>query len=239
MAFENDLRFPLHPFTKRVLQHFNVCPSQFSPNFWGVLVGLLVIFRDKGLGVPSIALLLDFFSVKEVVEGFLYISKRSSAKLIISDLPSSHKFWKERYFFVSGHHWEYNPFDRENTLGVPAVWTTPENLRELSFVLVCLRFLRSRDVSDIALVVWSSGARPNLNPEDEEVKRKLVKCAPHVYSELIRSDIPRSSGARPARLPFLRSSPLSVMKPPIPKSSSPSMYEPVIAKPTRGEFSPA
>ena len=92
VAFENGLRFPLHPFIKRVLQHFNVCPSQLSPNFWGVLVGLLVVFRDKGLGVPSISILLDFFSVKEVVEGFLYISKRSSAKLIISDLPSSHKF---------------------------------------------------------------------------------------------------------------------------------------------------
>ena len=92
VVFENGLRFPLHPFIKRVLQHFNVCPSQLSPNFWGVLVGLLVIFRDKGLGVPSIALLLDFFSVKEAIEGFLYISKLSSAKLIISDLPSSHKF---------------------------------------------------------------------------------------------------------------------------------------------------
>ena len=100
-------------------------------------MGLLVVFRDKGLGVPSIALLLDFFSVKEAAEGFLYIFKRSSAKLIISDLPSLHKFWNERYFFVNGHHWEYNPFDREDTLSVPAVWTTPENLRELSFVLIC------------------------------------------------------------------------------------------------------
>ena len=106
-------------------------------------MGLLVIFRDKGLGVPSIALLLDFFCVKEAVEGFLYISKRSSAKLIISDLPSLHKYWKECYFFVSGRHWEYDPFDRENTLGVPAVWTTPENLCELSFTLVCLGFQRS------------------------------------------------------------------------------------------------
>ena len=92
VAFENGLRFPLHPFIKRVLQHFNVCPSQLSPNLWGILVGLLVIFRDNGLGIPSIALLLDFFSVKESAEGFLYISKRSNAKLIISDLPSSHKY---------------------------------------------------------------------------------------------------------------------------------------------------
>ena len=114
-------------------------------------MGLIVVFRDKGLGVPSIALLLDFFSVKEATEGFLYISKRSSAKLIISDLPSSHKFRKERYFFVSGRHWEYNPFDQEDVLGVPAVWTTPENLRELSFVLV----FRGRRI--FLTLLWSHG----------------------------------------------------------------------------------
>ena len=33
VAFENDLHFPLHPFIKRVLLHFNVCSSQLSPNF--------------------------------------------------------------------------------------------------------------------------------------------------------------------------------------------------------------
>ena len=107
-----------------------------------VLVGLLVVFRDRSLGVPSISLLLDFFSVKEAAEGFLYIFKSSNAKLIISDLPSSHKYWKERYLFVSGRHWEYNPFDREDTLGVPATWTTPENLRELPFALVWPGFQR-------------------------------------------------------------------------------------------------
>ena len=199
-------------------------------------MGLLVVFRDKVLGFPSIALLLDFFSVKEVAEGFLYISKRSSTKLIISDLPYTYKFWKECYFFVSGRHWEYNPFDPKDTLGVPAVWTTPKNLCELSFVLVCLSFSRSQDVSDIALVTWFLGARLDLSPEDEEVKRKLVKCTPRTYSELIRSDILRSSDARPTRLPFLRSSPLSVMKPLVPKSSPPSVSEPLIVKPTRGEL---
>ena len=111
VAFENGLCFPLHPFIKRVLQHFNVYPSQLSPNFWGILVGLLVVFSDKGLGVPSIALLLDLFNMKETAEGFLYLSKRSSAPLIISDLPSSHKYWKECYFFVSGRRWEYDPTD--------------------------------------------------------------------------------------------------------------------------------
>ena len=113
------------------------------PNFlliWGVLVGLLVVVRDKGLRVPSIALLLDFFSVKEVAEGFLYISKRTSAKLIIFYLPSSHKHWKERYFFIEGHNWEYNPADREDKLVIPTIWTALENLRDFPSVLVGVSF---------------------------------------------------------------------------------------------------
>ena len=70
VAFDNGFRFPLHPFMKGVLQHFNVCPSQLAPNSWGILVGLLTFFRDRGLGVPSVALLLYLFSPKETTEGF-------------------------------------------------------------------------------------------------------------------------------------------------------------------------
>ena len=40
VVFDNGLRFPLHPFIKKVLQHFNVCLSQLSPNLWGILIGL-------------------------------------------------------------------------------------------------------------------------------------------------------------------------------------------------------
>ena len=119
VAFDIGLRFPLHPFIKGVLQHFNVCPSQLAPNGWGILVGLLAFFRDMGLGVPSVALLLYLFSPKETVEGFFYFSRRSGAPLVISDLPSSHRSWKGCYFFVSGRNWEYDPFDKDVTLGFP------------------------------------------------------------------------------------------------------------------------
>ena len=87
--------------------------------------------------------------------------------------------------------------------------------------------------------MWPSGARSDLSPKDEEMKRKLVKCASCSYSEFIRSNIPRPSGARPARLPFLRPSPLSIMKSSLPlvsKSSSPFVSKPFFAKPTRGEL---
>ena len=132
VVFDNGLRFPLHPFIKGVLQHFNVCPSQLAPNGWGILVGILAFFRDRGLGVPSVALLLYLFSPKETTEGFLYFSRRSGAPLVISDLPSSHRLWKGRYFFVSGCNWEYEPLDKDDTLGIPVAWSTSENLRKCS-----------------------------------------------------------------------------------------------------------
>ena len=94
------------------------------------------------MGVPSIALFLDLFSVKEVTEGVLYLSRHASAPLIISNLPSSNRFWKERYFFVSGRSWEYDPLDKEDTLGVLTVWTTPENLHELCFGLIQPNFCK-------------------------------------------------------------------------------------------------
>ena len=96
VAFENGLRFPLHSFIKGVLQHFSVCPSQLAPNGWGILVGLLAFFRDRGLGVPSVALLLYLFTSKETSEGFLYFSRCPGSPLVISDLPSSHRSWKGR-----------------------------------------------------------------------------------------------------------------------------------------------
>ena len=101
------------------------------------MVGLLAFFRDRGLGVPNIALLLYLFSPKETAKGFLYFSRRSGAPLVIFDLPSSHRSWKGHYFFVNGCNWEYDPLDKDDILGVPVAWTNLENLRECSF---CFRY---------------------------------------------------------------------------------------------------
>ena len=211
VAFDNDLAFPQHPFIKGILQHFNVCPSQLSPNCWGILIGLLVFFRDKGLGVPSIALFLDLFSAKETAEGFLYFSRRTDAPLVISDLPYSHRFWKERFFFVSGRNWEYDPLDKDDTLGVPVAWTTPENLCEYRFVFGIV-FVRSLGISNSALTACLSLARPDLSSEDNVIAQELVECSPRPYSKLIWSDIPGPSSLRSTRSAALRSSPPSTMK---------------------------
>ena len=227
IAFNNGLRFPLHPFIKGVLQHFNVCPSQLSPNGWGILVGLLVFFRDRGLGVPSIALLLYLFNAKKTAEGFLYFSRRTGAPLVIFDLPSSHKLWKERYFFISSRNWEYNPLDKDDTLGVPVAWTTPDNLRECRFVfgITCMMLL---GISNYALSTCLSGSRPDLSPKDNVITLALAECPPRPYAELIKSDLPGPSSSRSTRSTVLRPLPPSTMKV--------SPIGPSAAKPTKGEL---
>ena len=74
----------------------------------------------------------------------------------------------------------------------------------------------------------SLGIRPDLSPEDRDVKRKLAKCLPRAYSKPIRSDIPGSSGSKSSRPSTLRPSPPSVMKF--------SHERPPVVKPTKGEL---
>ena len=73
-----------------------------------------------------------------------------------------------------------------------------------------------------------SGIRPNLSPEDKVIKRELAECIPRAYSELIRSDIPGSSGSRSSHPSTLRPSPPSIMKF--------SHDGPLVVKPTKGEL---
>ena len=78
------------------------------------------------------------------------------------------------------------------------------------------------------MVALLSGIRPDLTPEDREVKRQLGKCRPRAYSDLIRSDIPSFLGVSPS------CSPCSTSPSPPAMETSPS--GPLVVKPTRGEL---
>ena len=78
------------------------------------------------------------------------------------------------------------------------------------------------------MVALLSGIRPDLPPEDREVKRQLGKCLPRAYSNLIRSDIPGSLGVSPS------CSPCSTSPPPLAMKTSHG--GPLVVKPTRGEL---
>ena len=74
----------------------------------------------------------------------------------------------------------------------------------------------------------SLGIRPDLTLEDKEVKRQLGKCRPWLHSNLIRSDIPGSSGVSPSCSLYLRSPP--------PPATEISLEGPPVVKPTREEL---
>ena len=73
-----------------------------------------------------------------------------------------------------------------------------------------------------------SGIRLDLTFEDREVKRQLGKCRPRAYSDLIRLDIPDSSGVSPSGSPCSTS--------PLPPAMETSLGGPLVVKPTRGEL---
>ena len=78
------------------------------------------------------------------------------------------------------------------------------------------------------MVALLSGIHPDLTPEDREVKCQLGKCRPRAYSDMIKSDIPGSSGVS------LSCSPCSTS--PLPPAMETSPKGPLVVKLTRGEL---
>ena len=81
---------------------------------------------------------------------------------------------------------------------------------------------------DVVVVVLRSDIHPDLTPKDREVKRRLGKCHPRAYSDLIKSDLPSSSRVSPSSSPRLKSPSLPAME------TSPG--GPLVVKPTQGEL---
>ena len=84
------------------------------------------------------------------------------------------------------------------------------------------------NTSDLRLSLCFSDARLDLSDEDAAVALALTECSARSYAELLRSDIPSSSGLKSARSSALRPSP--------PSTLGVFSFGPVVAAPTRGEI---
>ena len=84
------------------------------------------------------------------------------------------------------------------------------------------------NTSDLRLCFCFSDARLDLSDEDTAVALALTECSARSYAELLRSDIPSSSG--------LKSAKSSVLKPPPPSNLGVFSFGPAVAAPTRGEI---
>ena len=95
----------------------------------------------------------------------------------------------------------------------------------ITFDLICLDLL---NVSDSGLCLCFADARLDLSDEDTAVALALTECSARPYAELLRSDIPTSSG--------LKSAKSSVSKPLPPSNPGVSSTGAAVAAPTRGEI---
>ena len=84
------------------------------------------------------------------------------------------------------------------------------------------------NTSDLGLSLCFSDARLDLSDEDAAVALALTECSARSYAELIRSNIPSSSGLKPAKS--------SALKPSPPSTLGVFPFGPVAVAPTRGEI---
>ena len=102
-SFACGLRFPVHPFLMELLDHFGIALGQLMPNSWRIVVSCIGIWLAAMDG--------DMLRVDELV--YLYRLKASKEyryyelvpwerrTRIVRELPSSFRYWKSRFFFVS------------------------------------------------------------------------------------------------------------------------------------------
>ena len=108
IAFLSGLRLPVLPFIMELLGHFGIAPGQLIPNSWRIVVSYMEIWLATIDGdmirVDELIYLYHLKGSKE--HGYYELVSWERRTRIIRDLPSSFKYWKSRFFFVSGDDWE-------------------------------------------------------------------------------------------------------------------------------------
>ena len=107
-AFLCGLRLPIHPFVMELLSHLGIAPGKLMPNSWRIVVSLMGIWLSTTNG--------DMIRVDELVylyhlkafkgHGYYKLVPWERRTRIVYNLPSSFRYWKSRFFFVSKDDWE-------------------------------------------------------------------------------------------------------------------------------------
>ena len=95
----------------KLLGHFGIAPKQLMPNSWRIMVSCMGIWlaatdRDM-IRVDELVYLCRLKASK--VHGCYELVPWEKRIRIVWDLPSSFRYWKSQFFFMSGDDWE-TPF---------------------------------------------------------------------------------------------------------------------------------
>ncbi|KAK6117347.1 hypothetical protein DH2020_048938 [Rehmannia glutinosa] len=97
---EAGLRFPVPDLLSGISRSFGIPLTQLVPNSIRLMVSFFMILSHSG-EVPTPALWRTYYQAKNTsTPGFFYFTSRGLAKFI-DGTPSSHKYWKKRYFYIS------------------------------------------------------------------------------------------------------------------------------------------
>ena len=107
-AFSCGLRFPVHPFIMKLLHYLNLAPGQLMPNSWRIVISCMVIWTTIADGdMLMVNEFVHLYRLKESKEfGYYEFVPWDRKSRFIVDLPSSFRYWKSIYFFVSSDGWE-------------------------------------------------------------------------------------------------------------------------------------
>ena len=132
------LRFPIHPFIMELLDHFGIAPGQLMPNLWRIVVNCMEIWLAANGDMIKVGELVYLCHLKWSKEyGYYELVPWMRRTRIVKGLASSFRYWKSRFFFVSGD--DFETLSSEAWGDIPRLirrWGTP-NLGASIFLIVC------------------------------------------------------------------------------------------------------
>ena len=97
------VRFLLHPYFVRILNHYNLIVFQLSPNGWAQMIGIFVLFAEQKMELPTPKEFSWFYTLKSCQSNFrfYYFSKRTSKDIqAVIRIKDSLGTWKDTYFYT-------------------------------------------------------------------------------------------------------------------------------------------
>ena len=90
-----------------LLDHFGIALGQLMPNSWRIVVNCMEIWLAAIRDMIKVGELVHMYRLKKSKEyGYYELVLWGRKTRIVKGLPSSFRYWKSRFFFVSGDDFE-------------------------------------------------------------------------------------------------------------------------------------
>jgi hypothetical protein len=137
---EGGVRFPFHPFLRRVLNLLRLTPSQVTINFYRIVMGAVELKERYGLEFEAEDLFGLYFVSENRVSKRKFFGSRAGQRKLIRGLPDSDKYAND-FVCVSGEfeyalgELRYNPIPR--VPGYAGIYTRASSSFLYIFSLFC------------------------------------------------------------------------------------------------------